>query len=85
MKKYFDPNQSIFLGETDCDGMEWNDLVHASDQCRALVSKVMNLIVGFCILLRVYPLMLFLKTTVRTIKSRKKKHLLRTVMNIGIP
>jgi hypothetical protein len=25
----------------------------------------MNLIVGFCILLRVYPLMFFLKTTVR--------------------
>jgi hypothetical protein len=30
------------------------------------VSSVSDLIIGFCILLRMYPLMLFLKTTIHT-------------------
>jgi hypothetical protein len=36
-------NIKIDFRETECDGMDWINLVHGRDQWRALVNMVMNL------------------------------------------
>ena len=39
----WEDNINMDLQEVGCRGMDWIDLVHDRDRCRALVNAVMNL------------------------------------------